>query len=121
MINQGVVLVLDDDPTLGDLIVRALKMHDCECFSAVNSSSAINRLESHPNISTLLVDYSLNEDIDGIEFIAMALKIRKDLRCILMSGNLNALDGLMPHGVEMLSKPCRIDELVRILVKGEAV
>ncbi len=65
--NKSLILVVEDDPSVRNLIVATLKANDYKYIVADNGESAIANAASH-NPDIVLLDLGL-PDIDGIEVI----------------------------------------------------
>jgi CheY-like chemotaxis protein len=130
--TQQTVLVVDDEPVIVHLCAAILEQGGFSVLSATNSSEALQLCAHHPEpIDLLLTDlvmpppaFSLasgdNEfpNVHGHELAVRALRMRKDLRVILMSGNIDqelAGYGIRRGTVPFLSKPFENQSLVALV------
>ncbi len=130
--NEKTVLVVDDDPTVTNLCQTFLEQAGFSVLTAAGSSEALKICKQHPNpIHLLLTDlvmpppgFSLassdNEfpHVHGHELAVRTLRMRKELRVILMSGNLDfdlASYGIRKDALPFLSKPFDRQSLVNMV------
>lgn len=119
--HPTVLLVDDDDATLR-LCQQVLEQTGCSVLSASGSSEALKLCKGHPGSIDLLVtdlvlpppEFSFatsdNEfpHVHGHDLASRALKMRANLRVILMSGNIDhdlAGYGIRKGALPFLSKP----------------
>ena len=65
--NKPLILVVEDDPSVKNLITTTLKAHDYRFLSASNGQGAILEASSH-NPEIILLDLGL-PDMDGVDVI----------------------------------------------------
>ena len=101
--TKQTILVVDDETAIVQLCTAILGQAGFSVLQATNSSEALKLFKHHPGpIHVLLTDlvmhppeFSLasgdNEfpHVHGHELAVRALRLRKDLRVILMSGNID--------------------------------
>ena len=126
------ILVVDDEQAIVDLCGEILDQAGFSVLPATNSSEALKIVKDQPGpIHLLLTDlvmpppeFSLasgaNEFpyVHGHELAVRALRMRKDLRIILMSGNIaQELEGygIRRGGLPSLPKPFEIQSLVALV------
>lgn len=113
------VLVVDDEPTVLQTLVRALGRSGFDVVQARNGREAIETYQAeHDSIDCVLLDLSM-PDLDGAETYRELLKIRTDARVVLNSGYaeddvLRRFNGAELAGV--LKKPSPIAVIVRTIV-----
>lgn len=113
------VLVIDDQDSLRNMLVRMLKSNDFEARSAENGSEgmAICR-DWAPDV--ILTDVFMPEQ-DGLETIRAVRKLRKDIGIIAMSGGgeMGEFEMLrtarMMGATRILTKPFTMAELMNAL------
>lgn len=126
------VLVVDDDATVLTLCQTILEKAGCSVLQASESSEALKICKNHPGtINMLVTDLVLppptfsfastdNEfpHVHGHELALRALRMRKDLRVILMSGNIDnelAGYGIRKGALPFLPKPFDHHALVSLV------
>jgi DNA-binding NtrC family response regulator len=101
--TKQIILTVDDDTAIVQLCASILEQAGFSVLPATNSSEALKMCKNHPGpIHLLLTDLVLpppdfsfasgdNEfpNVHGHELAVRALRMRKDLRVILMSGNID--------------------------------
>lgn len=111
--NRNVLLlVVEDDPSVRNLITTTLKAHDYRYLTAENGASAILEATSH-NPDIILLDLGL-PDMDGIEIIR---KIRtwSNVPIIVISArseDTDKIDALDAGADDYLTKPFSVEELL---------
>jgi DNA-binding NtrC family response regulator len=130
--TKQTILAVDDDKAIVHLCAEVLERAGFSVLSATNSSEALKICKNHPGpIHLLLADLVLpppefsfasgdNEfpNVHGHELAVRALRMRKDLRVILMSGNIDqelAGYGIRRGVVPFLPKPLAHQALVALV------
>jgi CheY-like chemotaxis protein len=126
------ILVVDDEPTITRLCKTILQQAGFSVLDADGSSEALKICTQHEEpIDLLLTDLILpppgfqmasssNQfpNVHGHELAVRALRMRKDLRVILMSGNIDqdlAGYGIRRGGLPFLPKPFEHQDLVALV------
>jgi DNA-binding NtrC family response regulator len=126
------ILVVDDEPTITKLCKEILQQAGFSVLDADGSSAALKICTQHEgSIDLLLTDLILPPPgfqlasssnqfphVHGHELAIRALNIRKDLRIILMSGNIEkdmAGYGIRRGSLPFLPKPFEIQALVTLV------
>ncbi len=110
--NKPLILVVEDDPSVRNLMTTTLKTHDYRYLTACNGETAIMEASSH-NPDIVLLDLGL-PDLDGVEVIR---KIRtwSNLPIIVISArseDTDKIDALDAGADDYLTKPFSVDELL---------
>src|SRR5690349_2499913 len=130
--HKPTVLVVDDDPTVVTLCQKILQQAGCSVLSASGSSEALKICKGHAGpIDVLVTDLVLpppefsfassgNEfpHVHGHELALRALRMRADLRVILMSANIESElsgYGIRKGGLPFLVKPFDASALVSMV------
>jgi two-component system cell cycle sensor histidine kinase/response regulator CckA len=112
----GVVLVVDDEPSVRALACEVLGRHAVRCLTATDGNDAMRQFEAHADeISAVLLDLTM-PGLDGTEVLARLREMKPNLKVILSSGfdANDASAGLgenRPSG--FLRKPYSPAELIR--------
>ena len=78
------VLVVDDEPSIRDLLVRALALADYEVDVAANGHDALDRVREH-GCHLLITDIEMPE-MNGLTLISEARRLTPRLPAIVMTG-----------------------------------
>ncbi|HOO79549.1 MAG TPA: response regulator transcription factor [Lachnospiraceae bacterium] len=110
--NKTSILVVEDDPTVRNLITITLKAHDYKYLTADSGENAIMESVSH-NPDIILLDLGL-PDLDGIEVIK---KIRSwcNVPIIIVSArseDADKIEALDAGADDYLTKPFSVEELL---------
>jgi DNA-binding NtrC family response regulator len=126
------LLIVDDEGAIVHLCAAILKEAGFSVLPATNSSEALKLIKHHPGpLHLLLTDLVMqpptlslasgdNEfpHVHGHDLAIRALRMRKDLRVILMSGNIDrdlAGYGIRRDGLPFLAKPFEPHTLVALV------
>jgi len=112
---KPVVLIVDDEKSARDGLVRALR-RDYRVLAAENGTSALEVLASQP-IDVLLSDVRM-PGMDGIALMQRALVNHPELICIILTayGDVELAVEAMKHGAtDFMTKPINIDKLELVL------
>jgi signal transduction histidine kinase len=108
------ILVLEDNVGIQLMIHRTLTKLGYRIIKAGYGRSALELLETTPDIAMLLSDISLPGDMDGLMFVDKAIAMRPKIRFLLISGNptkaIADTDGRYDIS-QVLKKPFRRGEL----------
>lgn len=119
-VPMPLVLVVDDEPTLRNLISRTLNTHGFETLVASHGDEALSLLDQHRQIGLVLLDLTMPNK-DGIEVYAEMLQRFPDKQVVLMSGyNEQSVASRLNPGSPIpafLHKPFRANELLAIIQK----
>ena len=109
-----VVCVVDDQPSLRQMLCFALNVHGLQVLEAENGADALDKLASH-TIDMMVIDWQMPE-MDGLELVRRLRKSEKytDLPVVIIScrDDLSARKEARSLGViTWLKKPFRIAEV----------
>ena len=130
--TKKTILAVDDDKAIVQLCAEILEQAGFSILPATNSSEALKICKNHPGpIHLLLTNLVLpppefsfasgdNEfpNVHGHDLAVRALRMRKDLRAILMSGNIDqelAGYGIRRGDLPFLPKPFEPQALVALV------
>jgi len=109
------ILIIEDNPSVRQLIVMALDFMDCEVFEAVNGRSGLDLYNAHkPDV--VLLDVMMPGGLDGLE-VCKAIRADTRHRCkiVMLSAKaqlVDQFDGLMAGADEYIAKPFSVTELL---------
>ncbi|MBL8936338.1 MAG: response regulator [Archangium sp.] len=111
------VLVVDDDPFIGQLVCRVLKRRHHAAEHCATLEAAHQALEQHGPFSHLLTDARLADPTGGVR-LASEVRLRyPSMRVLIMSGSTRA-DASVPAEFMLLPKPFETAALLAALGLG---
>lgn len=116
------ILVVDDEPTICNMVLRFLSMNNYEGDSANNGKDALKLLESK-KYHIVLTDIKMPE-MDGIALMRAAKSNQPELVFVIMSGYgtlESAIDTMKMGALNFIKKPISIVELVTTIKKAEDI
>ena len=111
--DQGLALLVEDDPQVRKVVRRALLELGFTVIEAGDGVEAMQILDQTPGIALLLSDVVMPGGIDGRELAAHARDRRGVPKVVLMSGY--APEGDQPSDVPLLAKPFTSRQLAALL------
>ena len=110
--NKPTILIVEDDPSVKNLMTTTLRTHDYHFLTAQNGQSAIIQATSH-NPDIVLLDLGL-PDMDGIEVIRN-IRSWSNMPIIVISArseDTDKIDALDAGADDYLTKPFSVEELL---------
>ncbi|WP_398476009.1 ATP-binding protein [Tardiphaga sp.] len=110
------VLVIDDEPTVRMLVTDALSDLGHACLEAGDGPSGLKFLQSDASIDLLITDVGLPGGMNGRQIAEAARRLRPNLQVLFITGyaeNAVLNHGHIEHGMEVLTKPFAVDDLIR--------
>ncbi len=115
--NQATILVIDDEPSICEVIKSMLEAHNYQVILAYDAPSALLLLaEHHSCIATIITDIMM-PTLDGLAALPLLRRISPGVPVIAMSG-LNLAETALadPHGFQgFLAKPFTHQDLLQQL------
>jgi nitrogen-specific signal transduction histidine kinase/CheY-like chemotaxis protein len=117
------VLVVEDDPAVRMLIGEVLEELGYHYIEAADGQAAIPYLESPRPIDLLVTDVGL-PNVNGRQLAEIARRLRPGLKVLFVTGYAEQAAlraGLLPAGMELMTKPFTLDALagrIRRLIEG---
>jgi CheY-like chemotaxis protein len=105
------VLIAEDDPLVLDVVATALDMAGYTVLAARNGYEALRILEERC-VDLLVSDIRMPE-LNGLELVDLARKLRPDLRVVLVTGF--AETAAKPSQSRLLHKPFHASDLLRTI------
>jgi two-component system response regulator PilR (NtrC family) len=110
--NRSKILIVDDEPSMRELLDIVLRREGHEVFTASNGKAAIEILEREP-IDLLVSDIKM-PDMSGVEVLKAAKLLDPDLVGIMVTAYAsveNAVEAMHLGAYDYISKPFNVDEL----------
>ena len=115
--HQAAILVVDDEPTICDVIQSMLEVHNYQVILAHDAPSALALLAEHQtHIAAIIIDMMM-PTLDGLAALPLLRRISPDMPIIAMSGlNLAETATAAPYGFQgFLPKPFTHQDLLQQL------
>ncbi len=110
------VLVVDDEPSVRELINEVLEELGYAVLEAENGSAGLRILQSSRRVDLLVTDVGLPGGMNGRQLADAALVTRPDLKVLFITGYAeNAVlgEGHLKPGMHILTKPFSLETLGR--------
>ncbi|SMF91480.1 Signal transduction histidine kinase [Azospirillum oryzae] len=114
------VLLVDDDPTVRDMVAGLLRGWGHRVIAAANANEALVVLDGHEPLDLLLSDVVMPPGMDGTELARHAARMRPGLPVLLASGfaaHAAGTPSAFGPDIAMIAKPFAIDDLRRQLAR----
>jgi PAS domain S-box-containing protein len=110
------ILVVEDNVAMRKVVLRQLTELGYRVLEAGAAAAALEVLAAE-EVALLFSDVVMAGDMNGVELARLAMTRWPDLKVLLTSGfpETRVVDGVMPAGLKLLSKPYRRAELARTL------
>lgn len=111
------ILLVDDDPSIRDILTTILKNEKYDIVKAGNGKEALLALELNPGAIDLILSDIIMEQMDGFEFIKIvkANQLWKSIPFIFLSAKVDSqsrIMGLRLGADDYINKPFNKDEVV---------
>lgn len=113
------VLLVEDEPDILKIIRSILEEHGVKVLTATNAEDAIEVLRKHVEQITVVISDVMLPGINGIQMSHLMLRESPKLKFIFMSGysaETIAQAGMLREGLNFLSKPFTIRELLEVVI-----
>lgn len=117
--NRGRVLILDDEPSMGDMLAKQLSVRKFPYRTFTDPERALQALRDE-DFDVILTDVNMPR-MDGIEFCRQSQSIRPDIPVIVMTafGSLEtAIKAIRAGAFDFVTKPIEMDLLVIALERA---
>jgi CheY-like chemotaxis protein len=110
------VLLIDDDEMVRTVMSEQLVELGLEVVATADARGALELLACADRcVDLVLTDFAM-PDVNGLEAIRQARRIRPDIKAVIMTGYMDgAIDLADAPGIQVLRKPVPPEELVKIL------
>lgn len=113
------ILIVDDDPTMRQMLRKSMEKAGFHVFDADNGYSALHLLQQHP-VSVMILDMQMPQ-LGGVATMRQACQIQQDLQIIILTGNPtidNAIASIKANVADYFVKP--VDLLILIAAVSRA-
>ena len=117
MKKEPAVLLVEDEPLLGELMSAALTDQGFEVHTAPDASHALHYLASGAEVDILFTDIELGDGMDGGALAQLVRKMRPDLPVVYASGRRSLDDIAAVPGAAFLPKPYSLDTVRKTLTQ----
>jgi DNA-binding NtrC family response regulator len=112
------VLILDDEPIVGERLKASLERADFLVDAFSSSKNALNKLREE-EFDILVTDLKMSSP-DGMEVLRTAQQIRPGIKSVVITGfatKATAEEARRNGATEFIAKPFRISDLKDLLIK----
>jgi CheY-like chemotaxis protein len=117
MKKEPAVLLVEDEPLLGELMTEALIDQGFEVHAAPDARDALRHLLSGADVDILFTDIDLGEGMDGAALAQLAREMRPKLPVVYTSGRRAPDDIAAVPGAAFLRKPYSLDSVRQTLAR----
>lgn len=107
------ILVVEDDIRVNEMTVASLRELGYTVIHAEGASSALEKLDAHPDIAMLFTDIVM-PDTNGIQLGAQTLRLRPDIKVLYTSGfarDAIVHSGKLDSGLNFIAKPFTLAQI----------
>jgi CheY-like chemotaxis protein len=115
MQSRPTILVVEDEMLVRVMLADALRDAGYEAVEAVDGDEAIRLLGGCDKISVVVSDVRMPGSLDGIALAKRVRSERPEIKIVLVSGDLTAVDGAEHDGV--FRKPYDVSRLIALVDK----
>jgi len=110
------ILVVEDEPTIRELVVETLESLGYTVIAAGNAAEAMDLIRVHAKIDLLFTDIVMPGSRDGVDLAEEVRQRQPETPVLFTSGYAGRSPGrVWPRGVPLLQKPYRIGALARAI------
>ena len=117
MKREPAVLLVEDEPLLGELMTEALTDQGFEVHAAPDAGDALRHLLSGAPVDILFTDIDLGAGMDGAALAQLAHEMRPKLPIVYASGRRSMTEIDAVPGAVFLPKPYRLDDVSATIEK----
>ena len=117
MKKETAVLLVEDEPLLGELMTEALTDRGFAVHAAADARDALRYLLSGADVDILFTDIDLGGGMDGAALAQLARQMRPKLSIVYTSGRRSPGQIAAVPGTAFLPKPYSLDDLSATLGK----
>lgn len=113
MLKRKMVLIVDDEKTIGEVLSEFFDLHDYETYCAYDGLTALGLLKKK-HFDIVVTDYTMPE-MDGIDLTKIVKSLYPHIFIIGISGNIDGTGFLEAGAHAFLPKPISFEELELLL------
>jgi len=117
MKKEPAVLLVEDEPLLGELMTEALIDQGYEVHTAPDARDALRHLLSGADVDIMFTDIDLGEGMDGAALAQLAREMRPKLPIVYTSGRRAPDQIAAVPGSAFLPKPYSLDTVRKTLAR----
>jgi CheY-like chemotaxis protein len=110
--QQPTVLVVEDDPSLNQLLVLALRGDGFSVVSATNGEDALAVFRHGGRIDLLLTDFQLGGGMNGLQLASLIVSENASMKVLVISGTPGCEGLAQAQGWPFRSKPLAVASLL---------
>ena len=118
MMTKTKVLIVDDEPIVGERLKASLERVGFSVDAFFSSQDALKKMEQE-YYDILVTDLKM-KDPDGLEVLRTAKRIKPDIKAVVITGfatNQMAEEALSAGAANFIAKPFKISQLIKLLTK----
>jgi PAS domain S-box-containing protein len=125
--NRETVLVVEDDEDVRSYSTESLRDLGYSVLEASSARTALQMLESHPQVAVLFTDVGLPGGMNGRQLAEEARRLHPNLKVLFTTGyarNAIVHEGRLDAGVELLTKPftqAELSEKLRNIIDAKSI
>lgn len=112
-LDAPVILLVEDEPLIRQLGSIVLRDAGYAVIEAEAAAEALNALETGIQVHLLFTDIQLPGDLNGLELARLVRDRWPQVRLLVCSGQVKPAPGDLPSQGRFLSKPYRLDDMLR--------
>ncbi len=117
MKREPAVLLVEDEPLLGELMTEALIDQGYDVHTAPDARGALRHLLSGADVDILFTDIDLGNGMDGAALAQLAREMRPKLPVVYTSGRQSRDQIAAVPGAAFLPKPYSLDTVRKTLAQ----
>ena len=117
MKKEPAVLLVEDEPLLGELMTEALIDQGYEVHTAPDARDALRHLLSGADVDIMFTDIDLGGGMDGAALAQLAREMRPKLPVVYTSGRRSQDQIAAVPGAAFLPKPYSLDTVRKTLAR----
>jgi PAS domain S-box-containing protein len=112
--GNGSILVVDDDPSIRDIVTMMLETSGYRVIEATSPAEALELTDKHSREIRLLITDVIMPEMNGRDLAKQIESVHPDLKCLFMSGYTDTViahHGVLDESVLFIQKPFSMAEL----------
>lgn len=113
----SIALVVEDNTLTRMGVVMLLEDSGYTALEAANADSAIQVLESRPDICLMVTDVQMPGSMDGLTLAHIARTRWPSINIVVVSARINPEELRLPKGARFLAKPFECKKLIEVVAE----